>query len=556
MDTAYLLSFSFCVIIICYLIQRQFRPPQARIVYHEGIQTIIARNAKECVYALNKLQSYSPQVVGFDLEWKSTPKKVMESKVCLMQIAFGKDLIVLIRLYLLRQIPMELVSFLNNPSIIKCGVSIYGDNAKLTKDYKLSMQGLVDLNDIYSEIDAEHFEVFGLNKFSLILLGKAMKYKKKINHSQWETHRLSPKQINYAANDALIGCLCFEKIFERRKNRKMDFMEFCFGKIDNAKKRRSKSPKQKRRKRQQKKKVSVPRAVECICNNKMALAVVLASDCVKNKASRIQKLSAFIVCNRCHQFIKDPNAKMYECMERKSIFCEHGYFLCLDCSRKPTPQHYEYRILDRDGELLHVCSLRMFTLFRASKGWVERLDRFTIKMRVNVHPIDAAAHANDAHFRHIAWLNTQCFVCNDKNAQTFASKIIPKWFKAAQQLLGYRVSLCSVCRSKYNKMQNIFCHNLCEQKLMKSDAKYRRIYEMKQIKKYVDAIQHAKHRKATPIGTQNEYIAAIHAFYCKYFDAAEVVDIDALMLRESELNNEIGIEHSGNDFCDFHEFPS
>merc|ERR1712129_208651 len=131
--------------------------------------------------AIIELQSYSPQAVGFDLEWKSTSNhKSKQRKVSLMQICFDKHLIILIRIHLLRRIPLELVSFLNNPCIIKCGVSICNDKAKLFNDYKLSMHGAVDLNDIYAKIESSHCSLFGLNKFSQLMLGSRMKYKDNI----------------------------------------------------------------------------------------------------------------------------------------------------------------------------------------------------------------------------------------------------------------------------------------------------------------------------------------------------------------------------------------
>lgn len=552
METFYLLLFVLFIIVTFQFkhLIHSYINNRGRTVYHENIKTIIVRNECECIHAIKKLLSFSPQIVGFDLEWKSDKESKGKRKASLMQIAFDNRLIILIRLHLMKHFPIELISFLNNVCIIKCGVSIYSDKIKLFNDYKLSMHGVVDLNDIYS-----NDEVLGLNAFSELLLGQSMKYKKNINHSQWECHSLSAEQINYAANDALIGYRVFMQIFLQKKNKKnkKDFMQFCFGKIDKKTSKLSKKRRIKQRKNKKNKiKINSVKSVECICNNKMSL--VLVSECVKNKKSRIQKLSKFIVCNRCHQFLCNPMDKIYECKVGKSIFCEFGYFLCLQCSEKPNDEHYEYRILDKNGDLLHICSLRMFTLFRASKHWVDRLDRFTIKMRVNVDKINVA-HNTDSYFRHIAWLNTKCFVCNAHNAndQIFPFKIIPKWFKTNQCALGYRIQFCSVCRSKYNKVQNTFCHKLCEQYLMKTDVEYERLYKMKQIKKCVDCIQYLSKRRITSIETQNQIIQKIHSFYCQYYfdDAIDVeLNVNDLMLRECEMNNEIGIDwwRNKNDF--------
>ena len=109
--------------------------------------------------------------------------------------------------------------------------------------------------------------------------------------------------------------------------------------------------------------------------------------------------------------------------------------------------------------------------------------------------------------------------------------------------MGYRVPFCSVCRSKYNKLQNESCHKLCEEYLMETDEEYKRIYKLRQIKKSIDCIRYSSKRKVTEIETQNEHIRRIFDFFCEYLQNEEdIVDANDLMLRESDMNNEIGID--------------
>merc|ERR1711978_1370 len=124
-------------------------------------------------------------------------------------------MIILIRMHLLKTIPPELICIMINNKILKCGVGIYNDAAKLRHDYNIDTYGCVDINDIFPSTD-EHTQIlsksvyatdttFGLNTLSKILLGHDMKYKdKNITISNWERTKLCQKQCHYAADDALI----------------------------------------------------------------------------------------------------------------------------------------------------------------------------------------------------------------------------------------------------------------------------------------------------------------------------------------------------------------
>ena len=519
------------------------------IHYHEGIRTLIISDESECVAAITELLNYCPQVVGLDLEWKSTDKHEIESKVSLMQIAFDNKLIILIRLHLLNNIPSQLISFLNNVTILKCGVGIYGDKKKLFKDYKIDMIGCIELNDVYISVHKEHNSFYGLQRFTINLLKSEMKYKNNINHSKWECDQLTKRQIDYAANDALIGYKIFMAIFNDKRNKNNDILQFCFGKIDKnlfsqksfSKLKNRQNGNSKRKKNIRKFEKIGPKAIECICNNKMA--EVFVKDCVKNAKSKVQRRSKYLICNKCFEEQKDGNQKIYECKDQKSIFCEKGYFLCKDCSLKPKEDDFGYKILDKDGDLLHWCSLRMFTLFRASKDWVKRLDRHTIQMQVDVGTINPD-NCNENYFRHIAWITAKrCYICDSESGQILPFKITPKWFK--EEILGYRVPFCTSCRVKYHNEQTTFCHEMCEKYLMESDEKYQKIYDTKSIKKYIDLIQYKKNRVLLDVDTQNKYIKSIMEFYYANYDLdlnEPRMTVDELRIKECEFNVGLGID--------------
>eukprot|EP01084_Bolivina_argentea_P239255 402173_1 len=199
---------------------------------HEGVETMIVRTTLQCINAMNRLTNeYSPSVVGFDLEWHR-----YKNKVSLLQIAFSNKLIILVRLHLLETIPAELISFLTDSKIFKCGVGIYKDKKMLMRDYHIKLCGCVELNDIFvyhkKKGCSDYYKNYGLEKMYKLLFNKDMKYKHAINHSEWECIKLTQKQIDYAANDAVVGYELFMKMFNASP--KKDVFQFCFGIVDHS----------------------------------------------------------------------------------------------------------------------------------------------------------------------------------------------------------------------------------------------------------------------------------------------------------------------------------
>eukprot|EP01083_Nonionella_stella_P149787 476196_1 len=79
-------------------------------------EIMVVTNEMECHAAMSRLLSYAPKVVGFDMEWKRNSQRV-----ALMQIAVDHTFIILIRVYMLKNIQNSLIDLLKNIDIIKCG---------------------------------------------------------------------------------------------------------------------------------------------------------------------------------------------------------------------------------------------------------------------------------------------------------------------------------------------------------------------------------------------------------------------------------------------------
>ncbi|CAO3590715.1 unnamed protein product [Absidia cylindrospora] len=161
-------------------------------------------------------------VFGFDIEWKpSFRRNVPASPTGLMQIC-GASKILLIQVSQMKRLPDGLIQFLTNHMIYKTGVNIRGDGVKLYKDFKVLTDGLLDLRPIAVDaLDRLPVERQGRGSKSLrsltgIFLGMNMP-KGSVRLSNWNAVKLSPKQVEYAANDAFASYALYHALMDATK---------------------------------------------------------------------------------------------------------------------------------------------------------------------------------------------------------------------------------------------------------------------------------------------------------------------------------------------------
>lgn len=143
-------------------------------------------------------------VVGFDTETRPAFVRGQVYKVALMQIALPEK-VFLIRLQQTGLTP-EIISFLEDESILKAGVALRDDIKALQKLKKFKPGGVVELAEMSKKAG---LEVESVKKLCGLLLG--FRISKSAQTSNWEVETLNEKQISYAATDAWV-CL---KIYER-----------------------------------------------------------------------------------------------------------------------------------------------------------------------------------------------------------------------------------------------------------------------------------------------------------------------------------------------------
>ena len=155
------------------------------------------------------------QIVGIDTETRPSFSKGRQHKVSLLQVA-NEEHCFLFRLHL-TGLTFPMITLLENPKIIKVGLSLKDDFHMLRQRAPFEPHGIIELQ--------EYVNNFGIKEKSLqkifgILFG--MKISKGQRLSNWEAGSLSNAQQQYAAIDAW-ACLKIYNLLEEL-NKTGDFI--------------------------------------------------------------------------------------------------------------------------------------------------------------------------------------------------------------------------------------------------------------------------------------------------------------------------------------------
>lgn len=161
-------------------------------VHFAGAITVIesAAVAHTALRALSK-----EKMVGFDTETRPCFRKGHVRPAALMQIS-TEDRCFLFRLNKIG-ICSELKDFLENPDIIKIGLSVHDDFNVLRRATPLNPQGFVELQTLVKRYDISDIS---LQKIYAIIFGKRISKGQRL--SNWEADVLTESQQAYAALDA------------------------------------------------------------------------------------------------------------------------------------------------------------------------------------------------------------------------------------------------------------------------------------------------------------------------------------------------------------------
>jgi ribonuclease D len=171
-------------------------------VYEGEIIEIVTREGVRRAAEFLKQQ----KVLGFDTETRPAFTRGESYTPAILQLATPEQAFVF-RLKFF-PFPEELADILSDENILKVGVGIKDDLLGLKKISDFTPGGFFDLA---TEVTKRGFQDKSLRALSAIFLGKRLlKGPKKTN---WERKELSPSQITYAATDAAVGILIYQKLF-------------------------------------------------------------------------------------------------------------------------------------------------------------------------------------------------------------------------------------------------------------------------------------------------------------------------------------------------------
>ncbi|KAH8346684.1 hypothetical protein KR084_008072 [Drosophila pseudotakahashii] len=167
-------------------------------------------------WVLNELKNHCQtfKVLGFDCEWITVGGS--RRPVALLQLSSHRGLCALFRLCHMKQIPKDLRDLLEDDAVIKVGVAPQEDAMKLSHDYGVGVASTLDLRFLC--VMAGH-EPEGLGKLSHRHLNYKLDKHWRLACSNWEAKQLEPKQLDYAANDALVAVAIYQKLCRDLKPR-------------------------------------------------------------------------------------------------------------------------------------------------------------------------------------------------------------------------------------------------------------------------------------------------------------------------------------------------
>ena len=135
--------------------------------------------------------------LGFDTETRPSFHKGKRNAVSLLQLSTSRE-VFLFRLNYLH-LPTALKKLFENEKIIKLGVALHEDIQALQKLASFEPKGFLDFVQIAKKLGLKNS---GLRSLAAIFL--KVRISKGMRLSNWESRKLTPSQITYAATDAWI----------------------------------------------------------------------------------------------------------------------------------------------------------------------------------------------------------------------------------------------------------------------------------------------------------------------------------------------------------------
>lgn len=157
----------------------------------------VVDNFPQAIEAIEELKHSA--IIGFDTETRPAFKKYCVHDVALVQLStFDKCW-----LFRINKIGLidELVSILEDPGIVKIGISVHDDFHNLNRQKGLRAQSFIELQRLVKQYDIADAS---LQRIYAILFGERISKNQRLTN--WEADTLTEAQCHYAALDAY-ACL-------------------------------------------------------------------------------------------------------------------------------------------------------------------------------------------------------------------------------------------------------------------------------------------------------------------------------------------------------------
>lgn len=157
-------------------------------------EIIVIDNEEQMISAVEEIRTAG--IIGFDTETRPSFKKGQSYNVALIQLCTPDNKCFLFRINLMG-FPKELSDLLEDPNILKVGLSIHDDFHNLRKLTDIQPASFIDLQSF-----VKNYKIAdnSLSRLYAILFGKRISKSQRLTN--WEASPLSDAQKKYAALDA------------------------------------------------------------------------------------------------------------------------------------------------------------------------------------------------------------------------------------------------------------------------------------------------------------------------------------------------------------------
>lgn len=160
---------------------------------HFDGEICIVENELQIEEAISVLRNSG--IIGFDTETRPSFKKGLINSVALIQLS-TRTTCYLFRINI-TGFSKPIIDLLEDPGILKIGLSTHDDFHNLNKIEKINPQGFIDLQNYVKQFKIADNS---LSRLYGIVFGKRIPKGQRLTN--WEAEQLSPSQLSYAALDA------------------------------------------------------------------------------------------------------------------------------------------------------------------------------------------------------------------------------------------------------------------------------------------------------------------------------------------------------------------